>query len=190
MMIARDINFFAPYVKEQERSTAQIALTATATVVMVGMAGTLGYNLFQLNAVKTDIGTVTEAMKSATFIAEHKKAEIVILEKGLLQGYNTALMTVHDGIIDRTIIDTKIVDQINSTIPQGANLKSLSVQDGVITMNVVSKSEKEAADMKYNLDKLPIVKKSHIPSISSDFATPPEYTFSISCEMKEVYNEN
>lgn len=190
MMIARDINFFAPYVKEQERSTAQIALTATATVVMVGIAGTLGYNLFQLDAVTTDIKTVTEAMTSAPFIAEHKKAEIVILEKGLLQGYNTALMTVHDGIIDRTIIDTKIVDQINSTIPQGANLKSLAIQGGTITMNVVSKSDKDAADMKYNLDKLPMIKESFIPSINSDFGTPAEYTFSITCVLEEVYNEN
>lgn len=189
-MIARDINFFAPYVKEQERSTSQLILTTTAAVVMVGISGTLGYNLFQINAVGSQIDSVNAMLTETAFVEQHKEAELVILEKGLLQGYNSALMTVHDGVIDRTIIDTKIIDQINSTIPNGANLKSLAIQGGTITMNVVSKSDKEAADMKYNLDRLPMVKESFIPAINSDFGTPPEYTFSITCVLEEVYNEN
>ncbi|MGL4454018.1 MAG: PilN domain-containing protein [Sarcina sp.] len=187
MMIARDINFFAPYVKEQEKSVAQMALTTAAVVVMVGVSGTLSYNLFQLEALKKDTKAVNSLLASKTFVEQHKKAEIVILEKGLLQGYNSALMTVHDGIIDRTIIDTKIIEQINSTIPKGANLKSLAIQGGTITMNVTAKSDKEAADLKYKLDKLPMVKESFIPSINSDFGTPPEYTFSITCVLEEVY---
>ena len=189
-MITRDINFFAPYVKEQERSTAQLILTATAAVVMVGISGTLGYNVFQVSAVEKNIETVTEKLHAEAFVAKHKEAELVILEKGLLQGYNTALMTVHDGIVDRQIIDIKLVQQINSTVPSGANLKSLAIQGGNLTLNVVSKSAKEAADMKFNLDNLPMVKSSHIPSVNSNFATPAEYSFSITCVLEEVYNEN
>ncbi|WP_297520648.1 PilN domain-containing protein [uncultured Clostridium sp.] len=189
-MIARDINFFAPYVKEHERSTTQTVLMATAAVVMIGISGTLGYNMFQEKTLVDDIKAVTTNLDNSKFIADHKEAELVILEKGLLQGYNTALMTVHDGIIDRTIIDTAIVKQINSTVPSGANLKSLAIQGGTIVMNVTAKSDKEAADMKYNLDKLPMVKESFIPSVNSDFGAPAEYSFSITCVLEEVYNEN
>lgn len=190
MIIARDINFFAPYVKEEERSTAQLALTATAAVVMVGIAGTLGYNLFQINETNKAITAVTANLENKAFIEQHKKAEVVILKKNLLQGFNSALMTVHDGIIDRTIIDTHIIKQVNSTVPQGVILKNLAIQGGTITIQGTAKSEKEVADMKYNLDKLPMVKESFVPAINSDFGTPPEYTFSINCVLEEVYNEN
>ncbi|MGL4656666.1 MAG: PilN domain-containing protein [Sarcina sp.] len=189
-MIARDINFFAPYVKEEERSTAQLALTATATVVMVGIAGTLGYNLFQINDINKEIIAVDKSLASPTFIEQHKQAETVILKKSLLQGFNTALMTVHDGVVDRTIIDTKIIKQINKTVPQGVILKNLAIQDGTITIQGTAKNEKEVADMKHELDMLPMIRESFVPAINSDFGTPAEYTFSINCVLEEVYDEN
>lgn len=190
MMIARDINFFAPYMKERETTISQRILSATVAVGIVGISGTLGYNLVQINNVNTQINSINSMLTETSFVEQHKEAELVILEKGLLKNYNSALMTVHDGVVDRAIVDTKIIDRINSTIPSGANLKSLAIQGGTITMNVVSMSDKDAADMKYNLDRLPIVKESFIPAINSDFGTPPEYTFSITCVLEEAYNEN
>lgn len=184
--MVRDINFFAPYIKQQETSSSEAILTGAAAVVLVGVAGTLGYNVFQLTTLKNDIASVTTSISNPEFVAQHKLAQEVSLEKGLLQGYNSALMTVHDGIIDRSIIDTDIVKQINSTVPSGIFLKSLSIQGGSITINATSKSDKEVADFKYNLDKLPIISESFIPAISSDFGSPAEYSFSITCVLKEV----
>ena len=186
MVVVRDINFFTPYVKQQESSNAQVALTATAAVVLIGIAGTLGYNIFQLNSLNKQIATVTAEISEPDFVEAHKVAKELALEKGLLQGYNSALMTVHDGIIDRSIIDTAIMKQINSTIPAGINLKSLAIQGGNITMNATSSSNKQVADFKYNLDKLPMIKESFIGTISSDFGSPAEYSFSVACVLEEI----
>ncbi|MGL5069097.1 MAG: PilN domain-containing protein [Sarcina sp.] len=190
-MITRDINFFAPYVKEEERSVAQLVLTATAVVVMVGISGTLGYNAFQLNAINEDIKIVTDELASKDFIKKHKEAKLVILEKDLLQGFNTTLMTVHDGIIDRSMIDTEIIKQISTTIPKAANLKSLQIEGGTIVMNVVAGSENDAADMQFKLNKLPIIKSTFIPGVNPDFADgDEEVNFSITCVLEEGYYEN
>lgn len=186
----RDINFFAPYVKQQETSVTNLIMTTSAAVVVVGIAGTLGYNIFQTSSLDKDIAAVNAKLTEPTFVSDYQYSNEILLEKNLFTGYNTALMTVHDGIIDRSMIDTEIMKQINSTVPSGVNLKSLAIEGNTITMNVTSSSDKQAADFKYNLDKLPMIKKSFIPAINSDFGSPEVFTFSITCTLEEGYYEN
>lgn len=182
----RDINFFAPYVKEQETSTAQLVLTGVATVVLVGIAGTLGYNVFQSQSLDSKIKVVNANLADKTFIDNYKKAGDVALRKNMLQGFNTAVMTVYDGIIDRSIVDPVIMAQINSTVPSGVNITTMSISDGKLTIQANSKSGAEAADFKYNIDNLPIIKKSFMNSLSSDFdEVSEEFTFTINCTLEE-----
>ncbi|MGL5633755.1 MAG: PilN domain-containing protein [Sarcina sp.] len=182
----RDINFFAPYVKEQETSVAQVALTSVATVVLVGIAGTLGYNVFQTQSLDTKIATVNANLVEKTFVKNYEKAGDIALRKNMLQGFNTAIMTVYDGIIDRSIVDPVIMGQINSTVPAGVNITSLSLSNGTLTIQANSKSAGEAADFKYNIDNLPIIKKSFMNALSSDFdEVAEEYTFTINCTLQE-----
>lgn len=184
--MVRDINFFSPYIKEQEATSVQIAIRATAAVVLIGIAGTLGYNTFQLTSLNKDIKTVTTNLNDRVFVEQHKIAQQVALEKGLLNGYNKALTTVHDGIVDRSIIDTAIIKQINSTVPTGVNLESLEIKDGTITIKAASRNDKEIADFKYNIDKLPIIKESFIPAINPNAGSEPKYQFSMTCSLQEV----
>ena len=187
-MITRDINFFAPYVKEQEKSTPQLVLTATAAVVMVGISGTLGYNLFQISAAKTGIETVTDDI--AAILPEHKKAEFVLSEKAVYEGFNKTLMTVHDGIVDRSIIEKKLIDDINRSIPTAMSFDSFTLVDGVLTVNVIAQDAKHIADLMYNLEQLPVVKKVSTDGYDTTYGAIEEFTGAVICTLEEGYYEN
>lgn len=186
----RDINFFTPYIKQEEISNSRTVITGIAAILTIGIAGTLGFNSFQIMNLKSEIESVNASLNDAKFVEQYQYSQEVSLKKGLLSGYNTALISVSDGIVGRSMIQMDIINKLNSTVPNGVNLKSLSIQGGTVTMNVTSSSDKQAADFKYNLDKLPIIKESFIPSISSDFGSPEEFSFSITCVLEESYYEN
>ena len=44
----RDINFFTPYIKQDEISNSRTVITGVIAVLTIGVAATLGFNSFQI----------------------------------------------------------------------------------------------------------------------------------------------
>ncbi|MGL4992469.1 MAG: PilN domain-containing protein [Sarcina sp.] len=184
MELVRDINFFTPYIEKEDNTTIKFVVVG-ATIMILGITGTMGYNKFQLDTLNEDINKLNITTTDPEFIEQYDLAYDVATEKELLDGYNHALETIYKGIEDRTIIDSSTLKKINSTVPVGIDLNKLLIENGNIIINGIAKNDKEIADFKYNLDKLPFVGESFIKSTNLNFSVDDGYTFVINCTLVE-----
>lgn len=186
-----DINFFEPYILEKEKSnSSNTFIVAVSCIAVTAAAGSLGYNTYTMAKYNKDIATLETQLNDATFKEKYVEATAIANEKQILTTYDSTLRDIYRSMKDRAMVKNELMTDIYGTVPGGVLFKNIGVKAGTITIAGESSSENAIAELQYNINDLPFIKGSHIPSIASDLGTPETFTFTITCEMKEEYYEN
>ena len=87
-------------------------------------------------------------------------------------------------------VTTQRIKIINSTVPKDLVFTQISIDNKTLTIQALSKTRSAISDLQYNLNNLGFIENTYISGIGERNAQG-DYSFSISCTLKEVgSNEN
>lgn len=188
----RDFNFFTPYVstkKDKEKGRLFTVLVALVAFLIVGSLVWNSANMFLLNK---RIDELKGKINDPDFQSQLKKSEELAKKSYELKNLNGDLNDIYKYIESRTLVGTDLMVQINSTLPEGISLKTLTVDGESIQIQAMSKTRQAVGEFQHNLKNINRVKEVYVSNINSDLAsTEGQFNFSIKCLLKDVdSNEN
>ncbi|MGL5615355.1 MAG: PilN domain-containing protein [Sarcina sp.] len=186
-----DINFFEPYILEkQQTGGSNNVILATGCLAVAFVAGSMGYNTYTISNYNKNTIALEAQLAEPAFKEKYIEATAIAKEKQILTTYDSTLRDIYSSMKGRAMVQEALMGDVYSTVPGGVLFKTININGGKITIAGESNSENAIADLQYNLNELPFIKKSHVPSITSDLGAVEKFTFSIDCELKEEYYEN
>lgn len=185
----RDFNFFAPYLNTKKDSKSGKTFTVVTAVVGVLIVGSLVWNSANMFLLNKRIDELKGKINDPELQSQLKKSEELAKKSYDLKNLNGDLNDIYKYIETRTLVKTELMAQVNSTLPEGISLKTLTVDRESIQMQAVSKSRQAIGEFQHNLKNINKVKEVYVSNINSDLATTEgQFNFSIKCLLKDVDN--
>lgn len=185
-MDLRDVNFFEPFIQQQR---VGIKKNVTVYIVIIVMVMVIGVSYFwaykKVEGIESEINTKESMLNSEK--SKKLEEEINLNEESLnaLREYYNQVESARNGIMNRDIINSELIDEIYSTIPKEVGFTSFSITDTSFQMQCQSSKRDKVGTFIYNLKNLEFVKKVYTPSITeSEVQGKTMYSFSVSCEFK------
>lgn len=186
-----DINFFEPYILEKEKSSSSNTfIVAVSCVAVTAAAGSLGYNTYTMAKYNRDIINLETQLNDTAFKEKYVEATAIANEKQILTTYDSTLRDIYTSMKNRAMVKNELMTELYGTVPGGVLFKNVTIKDGAIAIAGAATSENAIAELQYNINNLPFISASHVPSITSDLEELETFTFSIVCAIKEEYYEN
>ena len=116
---------------------------------------------------------------------KEKKVELEVLLK-----YHDTLQAVKIDLENSDVINSELLETVNSTIPQGIFFRNIMLSSGIITINGLTDSRVSVAEFYHNLKELGIFYEinvgaiSYIEIIEEGVVVSADYTFDIQCMLK------
>lgn len=185
----RDFNFFAPYLNTKKDSKKGKGFILATAVVGVLIAGSLVWNSANMFLLNKRIDELKVKVYDPELQSQLKKSEEIAKKSYDLKNLNGDLNDIYKYIETRTLVKTDFMAQVNSTLPEGVSLKTLTVDGESVQMQAVSKSRQAIGEFQHNLKNLNKIKEVYVSNINSDLATTEgQFNFSIKCLLKDVDN--
>lgn len=185
----RDFNFFTPYLNTKKASEKRTSLVVLAALVAIAIVGTLVWNSVNMVLINRRIKDLNTKINDPELQSQLKRSEDLAKKCYDLKSLNGDLNDVYKYIGSRSLVKTDLMAKINSTLPEGVSLKTLTVDGQNIQMQAMSKSRQAIGEFEHNLKDIDRVTDVYVSNINSDLATSDgQYNFSIKCTLKEVDN--
>ena len=102
--------------------------------------------------------------------------------------YYGIVTNISGGINNKDFIGSKLVNKINSCVPEGVYFKVMTLDASGVQLQAEGKDRQTVAVFERALRNLDIVKDVHIATINSSSAENENLTFSVNCILKDVDN--
>lgn len=185
-MDLRDVNFFEPFIKQQ-RVGIKKNMSVYIIIIIIGMVIGTSYVLVtqKINEIKDEISTKESMLNSEKSMKLEEEINLNQESLNALREYYNQVESARNGIMNRDIINSELIDEIYSTIPKEVGFTSFSITDNSFQMQCQSSKRDKVGTFIYNLKNLEFVKKVYTPSITeSEVQGETMYSFSVSCEFK------
>ncbi|MGL4338361.1 MAG: PilN domain-containing protein [Turicibacter sp.] len=179
----RDINFFSEYQgKEKEQNNTLVYVLIGAIILFV--AYTYVMNAFKINSIENEITALETKLTSPELVEQVKLSEEVNKKLEILYTVDQGLTEVINAVDGRDIVSVDILNKLSSTLPSDVSFKSLTITNGSITIQAVSKSRTAIGEVQHNLKALDIIDDVYIGGISGMGGLEDEFTFDLRCVLK------
>ncbi|MDF2520915.1 MAG: pilus assembly protein PilN [Clostridia bacterium] len=179
----KDFNFFSPYLKEKRnKQLKKNYIAAVSSAVVIGLISFTALNFYQADQYNRKISEVESYISLQETLDLVRKYEDAKKNTELTKIYLEKVEAVDAAIKNTDVINTELLDKLNSVMPADAFLLSLSAGEKAIEMQYAISSVTSAAEIEHNLRALEIFEKVHINIINSETSK----TVSISCTLKDV----
>lgn len=108
-------------------------------------------------------------------------------EHDALEKYYNDVKVATEQVYDNNYVTTQRIKIINSTVPKDLVFTQISIDNKTLTIQALSKTRSAISDLQYNLNNLGFIENTYISGIGERNAQG-DYSFSISCTLKEVGN--
>ena len=187
----RDFNFFSSSLKEVKRIRRKQLLISICILIFILIIG--GLYMMTTNTrsdIEDEILTLKVYIDSPEVAAKaleikEKKVELEVLLK-----YHDTLQAVKIDLENSDVINSELLETVNSTIPQGIFFRNIMLSSGIITINGLTDSRVSVAEFYHNLKELGIFYEinvgaiSYIEIIEEGVVVSADYTFDIQCMLK------
>ncbi len=189
-MPLRDNNFFANSIGARSSSRAKTILFFCGILVFCAIV--FGVYLF-LNSIAKGIENEIER-QDAFLTSEETLAGIrAVEEKRLmiesLQRYYQAMESILMELEVLSTIGTDYIAMITTTLPEDLFFQSLSMTNNQLQIQGMAPNRQTIAEYLHNMDALGIFEDVHISNIGRTSEEASEYTFVLSCRVKDVLSE-
>lgn len=179
----KDINFFSPYIEVRKNKVAKkmkIGVTVGALAIVIG--GFEIWVLVQKENINDEIKLMNEYLSSPTTIEKIKevgdgKAKLEVMN----QYYNVAEKVIKK-LQGTDKINTRLIEEISSSLPQNIYLQVLSIAQNSIQLQGLSDKRTSIAEFEYNLKVINNFEDVHVMNIGE---SEEGYLFSIKCLIKD-----
>lgn len=179
----RDKNFFEPYVDKKNKSDEN-----RRKLILIG--GGIGillfsytfYNIVRVPMLKREINRISNELNEKKLI---EKKESVDNKKELLaelKQIETEIDYVSLELNEKDKLGVYLVETITNSMPSEIFLKSIDINEDLITLEGISRTKEDIANLEANLRQVIYFKDVFIPGISSDEGF---YDFTITMSLTE-----
>ncbi|MBU3189520.1 PilN domain-containing protein [Clostridium bowmanii] len=185
----KDFNFFAPYKggkKDFKKEYFYAVILSTALVLFVVF--TYAFNYFNINKLNSEIADIQQNLNTKDNIAKLKEIENEEKKLAIMNQYYGIVTNISDGIINSNFLGSKLVNKINTCVPEGVYFKIIALDASGVQLQAEGKDRETIAVFERALRNLDVVKDVNIANINSSSVDNKNLTFSISCTLKDVDN--
>ena len=183
----KDINFFKPYLgKNKEKINSKMYVYGAMVIVGLLIIVTFGINTTRIILLNKSISDYNEKLAASEIQTQLKEAENINKQIDILKQYDTALTDVAISVKGRDNVSDTLLKDISSTLPSEVSFKNLDVVENTIAIKGTSTNREAVAELKHNLNELPIMADVYVNSIDTQSAVEGEYSFDIKCVLKDV----
>nr|WP_245160047.1 PilN domain-containing protein [Clostridium beijerinckii] len=100
--------------------------------------------------------------------------------------YESRVSDVSNSIVKNDIVTDDLLNDISSTIPSDVSFKSFKIEGYDLTISGVSHTREAISEFEHNLKDVSKIKSVHIININYGSAVGEDYSFDITCVLKEV----
>ncbi|MCB2307950.1 PilN domain-containing protein [Clostridium estertheticum] len=184
-----DFNFFDAYtgVKKDFKKEYFYAVIVSASLFLL-IIFTYAFNYFNISKLNSEITNIQQNLNSKENI--DKLNEIGNEEKKLavMNKYYGVVSNISEGINNKDFVGNKVIDKINSCVPEGVNFKVMTLDANGVQIQAEAKDRETIAVFERTLRNLDFVKDIHIDIINSSLTDNKNFTFSVKCTLKDVDN--
>lgn len=179
----RDKNFFEPYVgKKNSRDEKQklVAIVAGGFTILI-LSYTL-VNVIKIPMLKKEIARVTSELNENQLnekkdSVEHKKELLAELQQ-----IETEIDYVSLELNEKDKLGVYLVETITNSMPSDIFLKSIDINEEMITLEGISRTKEDIAQLEANLRQVIYFKEVFIPGINTEEGF---YNFTITMNLTE-----
>ncbi|OPJ60065.1 PilN domain-containing protein [Clostridium chromiireducens] len=183
----RDINFFSYYQgKNQEKKDEKIYFYIAYGILTLVILITVIINSIKILTLNNQIKSYTEKLNAADIQAQLKEADEVNGKIETLSKYESSLSEVSNSIAKNDIVTDDLLNDISSTIPSNVSFKSFKIEGYDLTISGVSHDREAVSEFEHNLKGLSEIKSVHVININNSNAVGEDYSFDMTCVLKEV----
>jgi hypothetical protein len=185
----KDFNFFAQYSgnrKDFKKEYLYAVVLSMGLILFISF--TYAFNYFSIRKLNSEIVDIQQNLSSKENIVMLKGIEDEEKKLALMNQYHGIVVSISDGINNKDIIGSQLIDKINSCIPDGVHFKEITLDASGMQLKAEGKDREAVAVFERALRNLDSVDEVHVSIIDSP-STENEYlTFSIYCTLKDGGN--
>jgi Tfp pilus assembly protein PilN len=185
----KDFNFFAPYTgsrKDFKKEYLYAGILSAGLVLFIIF--TSAFNYFNIRKLNSQIEDIQQNLNSKENIVKLKEIEDEEKKLSIMNQYYGIVANISDGINNKDFVGSKVIDKINSCVPEGVYFKVMTLDASGVQLEAEGKDRESVAVFERTLRNLDIVKEVHIASINSSSTENKNLTFSVNCTLKDVDN--
>ncbi|KOA21417.1 fimbrial assembly protein (PilN) [Clostridium homopropionicum DSM 5847] len=187
----KDFNFFEPFSQKNKNRNKKAAYIGAAVFFILGiMIGIYCINIYRMNKLEKSIAEMQVNINSKELTSAY--AEKAKLEEKLkiLNEYYKSVSGINDTVKKQDYINTTLIKEISSVVPESVSFQSMSISNKLITMNGTAETRVAIGEMEYNLKQLDTFENIHVSIISGSgtSATADEnssFIFNLTFKLKE-----
>ncbi|PRR81454.1 PilN domain-containing protein [Clostridium vincentii] len=179
----RDMNFFSTSQGiKKEAKDKKIYIYSLVVFLAIVIIGTLAWNSINLHLTGKEIDDYTAKLEATDIqqkLTEFKEATI---KTNALNKYESDLKIIAEAVDSKDVVNTKLLNEISSTLPTEVSFDTISITNSVITMQAKASNRTSIGEIEHNLKELAFIQDVYIGGIAGDT----EYTFDLKCTLKDV----
>lgn len=183
----KDLNFFSPYLgKHQEKKDQKIYFFIAYGILTLVILVTFAINISKIIFLNRDIKDYTEKLSSAEMQDKLKEAQELSDKIAVLDKYETALTDVASAITKNDVVTDELLNDICGALPGDVSFKDFKIEGYDVTISGVTHTRAAIGEFEYNLRQLSKIKDVHVDEIAKSNAVGEDYSFDMTCVLKEV----
>lgn len=185
----KDFNFFSPYkgsMKDYKKEYVYAAVLSIGLVLFITF--TYAFNYFNISKLNSEIADIQQNLNSKENIVKLGAAENEEKKLAIMNQYYSIVTNISDGINNSDFIGSKVIEEINSCVPEGVYFKVMALDASALQLQAEGKDRATIAVFERTLRNLEIVKEIHIATINSSAEENKNLTFTVNCTLKDVDN--
>ncbi|WP_300350568.1 PilN domain-containing protein [Clostridium sp.] len=186
----RDFNFFSHIAQERKSDSKRkyIGVSLVGLVIFIFVVN-FSVNVIKEHLIKDDIAYYKGEIDSPKMQENLAVAKKVKKEHDTLENYYNNVNEASNQIYSNDYVNTQRIKIINSTVPKDVVFTQISIDNKSLTIQALSKTRSAISDLEYNIKNLGFVSDAYISGIG-ERNSKGDYSFSISCTLKEVEGQN
>ncbi|MDM0475862.1 PilN domain-containing protein [Clostridium perfringens] len=184
----RDFNFFS-HITEERKSDSKRKYIGFGIIGVLAFIFVVNFsvNLIKENVLDKNINYYQGEIDNKDMQEKLDVAMKVEKEHEDLEKYYNNVKVAKEQVYDNNYVTTQRIKIINSTVPKDLVFTQISIDNKTLTIQALSKTRSAISDLQYNLNNLGFIENTYISGIG-ERNTQGDYSFSISCTLKEVGN--
>lgn len=183
----KDLNFFSIYQGSQkEKRSIENYIYGAAGVLGAVIVVTLMINLVQIFMLNSSIKEYTEKYNAPDLQAQLREAEDLNGKIDILDKYQGELSDIASSVKKNDIVTDSLLNDISGAIPSEVSFKDFDIKGYDLTIKGTSHNRTAIGEFEHNLAQLSKLKSVHVNEIAKSNAVGEDYSFEMTCVIKEV----